>query len=95
MALDWMKGLASAVSYLHSINIIHRDIKPANIIFKKGVPKLLDFGFAKEYIEDRNNTVGLGTSKYMAPELLERRTNYTTKVDFWALGWIFFEILYN
>ena len=37
----------------------------------------------------------IGSPKYMAPELLEERDDYTAKVDIWALGWTFFEIIYG
>jgi serine/threonine protein kinase len=26
---------------------VHRDLKPDNILIKNGVPKIIDFGFAK------------------------------------------------
>lgn len=31
----------------------------------------------------------------MAPEQLEYKDDYTGKVDIWALGWTFFEMLYK
>jgi serine/threonine protein kinase len=31
----------------------------------------------------------------MAPELLEQRDDYDPKVDIWALGWTFFEVIYG
>jgi serine/threonine protein kinase len=31
----------------------------------------------------------------MSPELLESRDDYTSRVDIWALGWTFFEVLYG
>lgn len=30
----------------------------------------------------------------MAPELLEQRDDYDAKVDVWALGWTFYEVIY-
>lgn len=45
-----MKKLLSAISYMHSKNIMHRDIKPENIIFRKESDDtdivLTDFGLA-------------------------------------------------
>lgn len=31
----------------------------------------------------------------MAPELLEDRNDYDFKVDIWAMGWTFYELLYG
>ena len=31
----------------------------------------------------------------MAPELLEYKDDYTGKVDIWALGWTYFEMLFK
>ena len=31
----------------------------------------------------------------MAPEQLEERTDYNSKVDIWALGWTFYEVLFG
>ena len=36
------------LQFCHNNNIIHRDIKPENLLMSKtGVPKLCDFGFAR------------------------------------------------
>ncbi len=44
-----LKGIAAAVKYLHDNNIVHRDIKLENILLDKNlVPKLSDFGFARD-----------------------------------------------
>lgn len=49
-ALNWMKQICDAVTYLHSQDppIIHRDIKPANIKISSNYQAILvDFGIAK------------------------------------------------
>jgi serine/threonine protein kinase len=45
-----MWQICSALSYLHSINIMHRDIKPENIMVDPITlnVKLIDFGFSKK-----------------------------------------------
>lgn len=68
-----MEQVLTAVSHLHSLNIIHRDIKPENFFFidlNKTQLKLADFGFACQNEPDKEK---LGTPAYMAPELLEMK----------------------
>jgi aurora kinase, other len=79
----------SALSYLHSFEIMHRDVKPENLILCGDVIKLGDFGAA---------CLGLtasdlcGTEEYMAPEMLPGVV-YTHKVDLWAAGVLLHEML--
>ena len=44
-------NLFSALSHIHSKNIIHRDIKPENIMFDQpnGTVKFIDFGLACQF----------------------------------------------
>ena len=43
-----MYNILSAVSFLHSANIVHRDIKPANILMNHNCQvKICDFGLAR------------------------------------------------
>lgn len=53
--------------------------------------KIADFGFARP-IETVINTY-CGTEKYMAPEILDNRS-YTRSVDLWALGVLFYFMLF-
>ena len=81
-----------ALQVLHSSGISHRDLKPDNIFKKQGTYKLGDFGFAttKKVL---NNYVG--TPLYMAPELWAEELNYDCKVDIWAIGVVFYEMLFG
>lgn len=81
-------ALANGLSICHIQNIVHRDIKPGNILLTpKGVPKLSDFGIAKQQgsisISQVNGVIG--TYSYMSPEQ-ERGEKATERSDLFSLA---------
>ncbi|KAF7684421.1 putative serine/threonine-protein kinase MRK1 like protein [Astathelohania contejeani] len=81
-----------ALEYLHTRGICHRDIKPANILIKGSTLKICDFGSAKKLVEGTTNITYICSRYYRAPENLLGLSNYTTKIDIWALGCVFYEL---
>src|SRR4051794_34535282 len=73
-AIEYTRQACEALQYVHEQQIVHRDVKPANLINspdKDGVV-LVDFGVARllgEEEEVDQGTVGIGTPRFMAPEV--------------------------
>lgn len=94
-ASTMVNNLASALNYLHNLEIVHRDVKPENLLVcdhgdgNKSL-KLGDFGLAT-FVTEPLFTV-CGTPTYVAPEILAE-TGYGTAVDVWAAGVILYILL--
>ncbi|XP_035034436.1 serine/threonine-protein kinase DCLK1 isoform X1 [Hippoglossus stenolepis] len=94
-ASGMLYNLASAIKYLHSLNIVHRDIKPENLLVYEHADgskslKLGDFGLAT--VLDGPLYTVCGTPTYVAPEIIAE-TGYGLKVDIWAAGVITYILL--
>ena len=90
--------LARAIQYCHQHGILHRDLKPSNILLTAdGVPKIGDFGLAKQLDSDPGLTKSgmvMGTPSYMAPEQTQGRSrDVGPHTDIYALGTILYEML--
>ena len=98
LAIPICDGLAAA----HKAGLVHRDLKPGNImVTERGVPKIVDFGLAKGGAAEKSNdgsyltVAGLivGTPGYMAPEQAKGAKDCDARVDIFALGCIFYEMV--
>ena len=96
--------LAGAMDAAHQAGIVHRDLKPANILLAGAgpalgqyVPKIADFGLAKQLDTDSSQTQTgaiMGTPSYMAPEQANGQINRIgPATDVYALGAMLYELL--
>ena len=98
-ALAMIKQVADAVSYLHQEHLCHYDIKPANILTsKKGQVILADFGLAKQYDEqgEETSTTPVGKSKGFAPPEQYRVggvSDFSPETDIYALAATLYKLL--
>ena len=89
--------ILSAVNYCHKMHIIHRDLKPENILIvdknKEGyiTVKVCDFGTSKIFETGAVEQHVVGSSYYIAPEVLNK--NYNEKCDTWSCGVIMYILL--
>lgn len=89
----YMKQILQGMAFVHSKNISHRDLKPENILMnERGVVKICDFGSAK-MLDKKMNTPYIVSRYYRAPELILACSDYTEKIDVWAIGCIFAEFM--
>ncbi|KAF9577107.1 hypothetical protein BGW38_007895, partial [Lunasporangiospora selenospora] len=93
--VDWdtkariAKEITLGLIYLHGLDIIHCDIKSANILLNRNKEvKICDFGRARPIGQGG----GGGTLPWMAPELLQDPSSYSSKSDVYALGLVMWQM---
>ncbi|ETK87487.1 TKL protein kinase, partial [Phytophthora nicotianae] len=82
-----------ALTYLRSLEppVIHRDLKSRNILLNEmHEAKLTDFGISRERL-DKTMTAGVGTSLWMAPEVMTGE-KYDDKADIFSFAVVLSEL---
>jgi len=96
-AVNIFSQLCDGLAKAHAANIIHRDIKPANVLMTEdGVPKLTDFGLAKDDTADTGMTMEgavIGTLDFMPPEQREGAHLTDHRSDLWSLAATFYQMV--
>jgi hypothetical protein len=85
--------IARGMQFLHSRHIVHRDLKSLNVLLDASYRiRICDFGFSRYASDDSPMTQNLGTPHWMAPEVLAKGSNYTSKVDVYAYAVVLWEL---
>ncbi len=91
-AVNYLAQVADAVTYIHERHILHRDIKPENIIITADYRAILiDFGSAREFVNDKTQShTSILTHGYAPPEQYSTTSRKGSYTDIYALGATFY-----
>jgi len=94
-AREVTRAICQGLAFLHGQGIVHRDVKPGNVMYAPATvgeePKLIDFSHSGVMPDEEDVDAPwfekvLGTSGYVAPEVLLEREPYSTKCDVYSMG---------
>ncbi|GMF11207.1 unnamed protein product [Phytophthora lilii] len=87
--------IIEALVYLHSFvpPLVHRDLKSKNVLLSADCEaKLSDFGTSRFRSSDKTMTGGVGTGRWLAPEVIRGDSDYGTAVDIYSFGTLLTEL---
>ncbi|XP_030752347.1 MAPK/MAK/MRK overlapping kinase-like isoform X2 [Sitophilus oryzae] len=106
-AKEYLYQLLRGLEHLHRNGLFHRDVKPENILIKfpstestrlyrmkkYEIIKLADLGSVRGIYSVPPYTEYISTRWYRSPECLLTNGNYGPKMDVWAVGCVFYEMI--
>lgn len=94
IVVAWTLEICDVLDYLHHQNppIIYRDMKPSNVMLSpEGHIKIIDFGIAREYTDNKFDTLPLGTRGFASPEHFSQKTD--ARSDVYTVGVTMYQLL--
>ena len=85
----YFRQMLLAIAHVHSYGVVHRDIKLENWLVSRDVVKLADFGLAhcfRSYEDWHLLHDYVGSTSYLAPEVLYRHPHNGFRCDAWGVA---------
>ena len=98
-AVGYIRQVAEALKYVHSLNRLHLDIEPGNIMLgREGKAILIDFGALKHYDaetgENTSTLLAINTKGYAPVEqVYQSFKSFSPATDIYALGATLYKLL--